>query len=499
MATSTSPGASLRPRAPDADDAPRSRACRIQGDAGNTVIAEVIRDAYQLSGPKPARLCIVKVGGRNSRGIDSHAWHRRRTVKTLFAACGENRPTRTPDRSHKLGAGLTPLVADSTRATARELVPLSARPDNRCAAAPGCRLIAPSCPAGRRGTIAFRTTTQKNARRGKTQMNKLPIWAWSIAPRLAPMSRARRDETKSSGPAAEAGRTRPLIPVRKRHLSLAAPQRLRRRGPLEIFIRLRRRSPGEASHRWCLDPMQCVAPGHRGLISRRPSRQRDFTPPASSPGARFAHEVKGGCRRTRRRRVDLASGSRQRWIGANVRVVEGDGTTRKNKDGSPEIRTSLFPIEKQPPCTTSGNVIGSGTAPIPIGLRKPLCRSVSRPGDDDPQSATRDGARSYKSPRTWCSAWASRRTFARRRRATLDAAEFAPRASSCRMAVGDAREQRREGLIGRTEAACGAAHAYPLHGGAESGATSSAAKRSPNRPHRVRIAATWDHPQSGPW
>src|SRR6185369_4764621 len=41
---------------------------------------------------------------------------------------------------------------------------------------------------------------------------------------------------------------------------------------------------------------------------------------------------------------DFASGSRQAsWLGAHVRVVEADGTLRKKPDGSPEIRTILFP------------------------------------------------------------------------------------------------------------------------------------------------------------
>ena len=44
-------------------------------------------------------------------------------------------------------------------------------------------------------------------------------------------------------------------------------------------------------------------------------------------------------------RWDFASGSRQAsWLGAHVRIVEADGSPRRKPDGSPEIRTILFPV-----------------------------------------------------------------------------------------------------------------------------------------------------------
>jgi indole-3-acetate monooxygenase len=44
-------------------------------------------------------------------------------------------------------------------------------------------------------------------------------------------------------------------------------------------------------------------------------------------------------------RWNFASGSRQAsWLGAHVGVVEADGTKRRKADGSPEIRTILFPM-----------------------------------------------------------------------------------------------------------------------------------------------------------
>jgi indole-3-acetate monooxygenase len=44
-------------------------------------------------------------------------------------------------------------------------------------------------------------------------------------------------------------------------------------------------------------------------------------------------------------RWEFASGIRQAsWLGAHVRITEADGTPRKKPDGSPEIRTILFPL-----------------------------------------------------------------------------------------------------------------------------------------------------------
>src|SRR5205085_10832612 len=44
-------------------------------------------------------------------------------------------------------------------------------------------------------------------------------------------------------------------------------------------------------------------------------------------------------------RWEFASGIRQaNWLGAHVRITEADGTPRKKPDGSPELRTILFPL-----------------------------------------------------------------------------------------------------------------------------------------------------------
>jgi len=58
--------------------------------------------------------------------------------------------------------------------------------------------------------------------------------------------------------------------------------------------------------------------------------------------ANEVHVVPGGFRITAR--WDFASGSRQaNWLGAHVQVVEADGTKRMKPNGTPEIRTIVFP------------------------------------------------------------------------------------------------------------------------------------------------------------
>ena len=66
-------------------------------------------------------------------------------------------------------------------------------------------------------------------------------------------------------------------------------------------------------------------------------------------------------------RWEFASGIRQAsWLGAHVRITEADGTPRKKPDGSPEIRTILFPLSRRP-STTSGTRSGcAAPAPTPI-------------------------------------------------------------------------------------------------------------------------------------
>ena len=77
---------------------------------------------------------------------------------------------------------------------------------------------------------------------------------------------------------------------------------------------------------------------------------------AWGPGKAEAHVVDGGYRVTAR--IAFASGGRRAtWLGCHVPVFEPDGSKRLAPDGSPEIRTMLFP-EPQARWIDTWDVIG---------------------------------------------------------------------------------------------------------------------------------------------
>ena len=101
----------------------------------------------------------------------------------------------------------------------------------------------------------------------------------------------------------------------------------------------------DASTAWCLG--QCSVCAMIAASLDRDAAEEIFnTPPGILAWGAIAHEaqaVEGGFRVSAR--WDFASGSRQAsWLGAHVRVIDADGTPRMNADGSPEVRTILFPV-----------------------------------------------------------------------------------------------------------------------------------------------------------
>jgi alkylation response protein AidB-like acyl-CoA dehydrogenase len=116
--------------------------------------------------------------------------------------------------------------------------------------------------------------------------------------------------------------------------------------PLETFMQMQEEvAKADASTAWCLG--QCSVCGMiAAYLDPETAREIFDTPPGILAWGAIAHEVRaepGGYRANAR--WDFASGMRQAgWLGAHVRIVEADGTPRKKPDGSPEIRTILFPI-----------------------------------------------------------------------------------------------------------------------------------------------------------
>ncbi|MEY9306158.1 alkylation response protein AidB-like acyl-CoA dehydrogenase [Bradyrhizobium ottawaense] len=114
---------------------------------------------------------------------------------------------------------------------------------------------------------------------------------------------------------------------------------------IEAFMQmLEEIAKADASTAWCLG--QCSVCAMIAASLDRDAAQEIFnTAPGILAWGAIAHEaraVAGGYRVTAR--WDFASGSRQAsWLGAHVRILSADGASRKNADGSPEVRTILFP------------------------------------------------------------------------------------------------------------------------------------------------------------
>src|SRR6201994_2768779 len=116
--------------------------------------------------------------------------------------------------------------------------------------------------------------------------------------------------------------------------------------PLEVFmLMLEEVAKADASTAWCLG--QCSVCAMTAAYLDPETAKEIFGPPTGilAWGAikGEVQVVPGGYRA--HGRWNFASGSRQaKWLGAHVQVVEADGSRRRKADGSPEIRTIIFPI-----------------------------------------------------------------------------------------------------------------------------------------------------------
>jgi alkylation response protein AidB-like acyl-CoA dehydrogenase len=115
--------------------------------------------------------------------------------------------------------------------------------------------------------------------------------------------------------------------------------------PPEVFMQmLEEVAKADASTAWCLG--QCsVCSMTAAYLDADVARAIFCKPNDILAWGAIAHAVQvvpGGYRITAR--WDFASGSRQaNWLGAHVQVVEADGTKRLKPNGTPEIRTIVFP------------------------------------------------------------------------------------------------------------------------------------------------------------
>jgi alkylation response protein AidB-like acyl-CoA dehydrogenase len=222
------------------------------------------------------------------------------------------------------------------------------------------------------------------------------------------------------------------------------------------------------------------------------------TPPGILAWGAINHEVKavpGGYMANAR--WEFASGSRQAsWLGSHVRIVEADGTPRKKADGTPDIRTILFPITSATMYDV-WDVIGlKGTGTDSYSVENLFIpeKFVARRDDI---SAVREKGPLYKLTTNAVFSMGFAATSLGVARATLNAATDLAR-SKIPQGLSAMRENNAvQGLIGRTEANLRAARAYLYSTAAE--VWRDLERGEPvTESHRIaiRIASTWTIHQS---
>src|ERR1700730_8931864 len=223
--------------------------------------------------------------------------------------------------------------------------------------------------------------------------------------------------------------------------------------PLEIFMQMQEEDgTAAASTGWCLGQCSVCAMTAAYLDKDAAAEIFNTTPGILAWGAikHEVHVVPGGYRASAR--WDFASGSRQAsWLGAHVKVVEADGTQRKKPDGSPEIRTILFPVASATMYDV-WDVIGlKGTGTDSYSVDNLFIPEKFAALRDDP-AAVREKGPLYKLPTHFAFAMGFAATAIGVARATLDAASELAR-SKQPQGLNVMRENNAvQGLIGRNEA-----------------------------------------------
>jgi len=314
------------------------------------------------------------------------------------------------------------------------------------------------------------------------------------------IERARALQSLIAGQANEIERTRRLTPAVTSALienglyRALLPQSFGgAEAPLEIFMQMQEEiAKADASTAWCLG--QCSVCAMTAAYLDHDAAEEIFnTPPGILAWGAIAHEVKvvpGGY--LANARWDFASGSRQAsWLGAHVKIVEADGTPRKKKDGSPEIRTILFPITSATMYDV-WDVIGlKGTGTDSYSVDNLFIPDKFAALRDDP-TALREKGPLYKLSTNMVFSMGFAATSLGVARATLDAAVDLSR-TKLPQGLSAMRENNAvQGLIGRTEASLRAARAYLYATAAEvwrdleGGGPITEAHRI-----AIRIAGTW--------
>jgi alkylation response protein AidB-like acyl-CoA dehydrogenase len=268
--------------------------------------------------------------------------------------------------------------------------------------------------------------------------------------------------------------------------------------PLEVFMQMQEEiAKADASTAWCLGQCSVCAMTAAYLDADAANTIFNVAPGILAWGA-IAHEVQavpGGYKASAR--WDFASGSRQAsWLGAHVRVVEADGTTRRKPDGSPEIRTILFPVTDATMYDV-WDVIGlRGTGTDSYSVDNLFIPDKFAALRDDP-TALREKGPLYKMSTNMVFSMGFAATSLGVARATLDAAIDLARGKTPQGLKAMRENNAVQGLIGRTEASLRAARAYLYTTAGEVWRDLSRGEAISEQ-HRIalRIAATWTIHQS---
>jgi alkylation response protein AidB-like acyl-CoA dehydrogenase len=267
---------------------------------------------------------------------------------------------------------------------------------------------------------------------------------------------------------------------------------------LQAFMQMQEEvAKADASTAWCLG--QCSVCAMTAAYLDRDAAEEIFnTTPGILAWGAIAHEVNvvpGGY--IANARWDFASGSRQAsWLGAHVRVVEANGTPRKKADGSPEIRTILFPVSSATMYDV-WDVIGlKGTGTDSYSVENLFVPEKFAALRDDP-AALREQGPLYKLSTNMVFSMGFAATALGVARATLDAAIELARGKTPQGLKAMRDNNAVQGLIGRTEASLRAARAY-LYATADEVWRDLSRGNPIAEEHRValRIAATWTIHQS---
>jgi alkylation response protein AidB-like acyl-CoA dehydrogenase len=263
--------------------------------------------------------------------------------------------------------------------------------------------------------------------------------------------------------------------------------------PPTVFMQmLEEIAKADASTAWCVGQCSVVAMT-AAYLDADVAHQVFGKPDDIMAWGAIAHDIQaapGGY--TVSARWDFASGSRQaNWLGAHVQVIEADGTRRMRPNGTPEIRTIVFPASSATMYDV-WNVIGlSGTGTDSYSVENLFIPDNFAALRDD-FSALREKGPLYGITTYTMFGLGFGAVALGVARATLDAAIDLARKKHSVGITAMKDNSAVQGLIGRTEAKLRAARAYHFSTATEAWQELlSTGRLSEDSRTAIRLSATW--------